>query len=128
MWCWAGGQSFNSLTWEERRVHHHHTTTLELQTEVRENFTITEKAPTRCASNQEKALLVGTFSVIVKPSRSLVWSSTPQQQLDADKQWRSVWSLAAWTQMVRDPGYWSSSYFNCIVLSIVLCFIEFFEK
>ena len=42
---------------------HRHTTTLELQTEVRENFTITEKAPTRGAFNQEKAL-VWAFSVI----------------------------------------------------------------
>ena len=109
-------------------MHHHHTTTLELQTEVREDSSITEKGPTRSAFNQEKALLLGASYVIVKPSRSLVCSSTPEQQLDADKQWWSVWSLAAWTQMVRDPGYWSSSHFNCIVLSIVLCFIEFFEK
>ena len=44
---------------------HRHTTTLELQTEVREDFTITEKAPTRGAFNQEKAL-VWAFPVIVK--------------------------------------------------------------
>ena len=43
---------------------------LELETKVPEDFTITEKAPTRAlvgAFNKEKAL-VGAFSVIVKSS------------------------------------------------------------
>ena len=93
---------------------------IELAVNEPSNFKITEKVPTSRAFSWLEAHLVGAFSVIVKSSRSLVCSSTPQQQLDADKQWRSVWSLAAWTQMVRDPGSWSSSHFNCIVLSFVL--------